>query len=174
MFNLKRAGAVAGAAALTAGLSLMAVPASAAVVPEGLGFVDTQTCEDQGGVPYTVSVDWNYKYENAAGNTFVSINPLRINRDDADAGPAADDGVDLHFDVQKGAAHTNVQHKVYDGLDLDFAADDQASFNVRNTYSNAGVTRVRVKVGTDGDGLNNCPWLYFVQPAGIQDRPAGS
>lgn len=163
----KRIMAAAGAAALTAGLTMLATQAQAAVVPDAQGFIDTQTCEDAGGIPYTVSVDWNYKYVDPAGTTRVSVNPLVIKRDDADAGPAADAGVDLHFDVSSNGTVRWTQHKLYNGLDLDFAADDQASFNPRNPVSNASDTFIRVKVGTDGDGLGNCPWLTFVQPAGI-------
>lgn len=162
-------GGTSAAAIITAG-AVLATPAQADVVASELGFIDTQTCEDAGGVPYTVSVDWNYKYEDAAGVTRVSVNPLVVERDDADAGKAADAGVDLHFDVGDRGFKANVQHKLFDGLDLDFAADDQASFNPRNPRSNAGLTQVRVKVGTDGDGLANCPWLTFVQPSGIGDR----
>ena len=148
---------------------LISLPANAVIVPDDGGFIDTQTCEDGGGIPYTVSVDWNYKYVDAAGTTRVSVNPLVIERDDADAGSAADAGVDLHFDVYSHGTN-QIQHVLIDGLDLDFAADDQASFNPRNPVSDANDTYIRVKVGTDGDGLGNCEWLYFVQPAGIDFR----
>lgn len=155
------------AAALTITGLIFATPAQAAVVPDGQGFIDTQTCEDAGGIPYTVSVDWNYKYDDPAGTRRVSVNPLVVSRDDGDAGPAADAGVDLHFDVSSHGTVRWTQHKVYNALDLDFAVDDQASFNPRNPVSNAADTFIRVSVGTDGDGLGNCPWLTFVQPAGI-------
>jgi hypothetical protein len=156
------------AVVLTALGLLIATPAQAAVVPDGQGFIDTQTCEDEGGIPYTVSVDWNYRYIDPAGNTRVSVNPLVVERDDADAGAAADAAVDLHFDVYSfGTA--KIQHK-RTTVDLDFAADDQASFNPRNPRSDAGDTYIRVKVGTDGDGLGSCDWLYFDQPAGIDLR----
>lgn len=155
------------AAALTlAGLAL-ATPAQAAVVVDGQGFIDTQTCEDAGGIPYTVSVDWNYKYVDPNGTTRVSVNPLVVSRDDGEAGPAADAGLDLHFDVSSHGTVRWTQHKVYSGLDLDFGIPNQASVNPRNPVSNANDTFIRVSVGTDGDGLGNCPWLTFVQPAGI-------
>lgn len=155
------------AAALTlAGLAL-ATPAHAAVVPEELGFVDTQTCEDVGGVPYTVSIDWDFKYDDPAGTRRVSVNPLKIVRDDGEAGAAADAGVDLHFDVSSHGTVRWTQHKVYSGLDLDAGTDDTLYLNPRNPVSNANDTFIRVSVGTDGDGLGNCPWLTFVQPAGI-------
>src|SRR5215212_8080463 len=116
-------GAALGGVASLALLLGGATPAQAAVVPDGVGFIDTQTAEDAGGVPYTVSVDWNYKYVDAAGTTRVSVNPLVVRRDDGEAGAAADAGVDLHFDVYYSGGAT-IQHKVYDGLDLDFAVDD--------------------------------------------------
>ena len=150
---------------------LISLPANAVVEPEGYGFTDTQTCEDGGGIPYTVTADWNYKYEDPAGKTRVSLT-FMIERDDADAGPAADAGVDLHWDVSSHGTVRWTQHKVIDGLDLDFAADDQATINARNPISDANDTFLRVKVGTDGDGLDNCEWLYFYQPAGIQFRAA--
>lgn len=155
--------------------ALMITPVSAAIEADGQGFIDTQTCDDVGNVPYTVSVDWNYRYDDPANVERVSVNPLRINRDDDDAGPAADAGVDLRYRVYTGNASgtvTRIQNKVYDGLDLDFAADDQATFNPRNPRARAGVTKVTVIVGTDGDGLGNCPLLTFTQPAGIGFNPS--
>ena len=44
-----------------------------------------------------------------------------------------------------------IQHKVYDGLDL--GADLSVTFNPRNAKSDVGDTRIRIKVGTDDDGL---------------------
>jgi hypothetical protein len=72
----------------------------------------------------------------------------------------------VHFDVRNDGVKI-IQHKVYDNIDLDVAADDQASFNPRNPVSNIGDTDVRVKVGTDGDGKPSSAWLYFVQPDGL-------
>jgi hypothetical protein len=162
--------ATLGGGALAIAGALVAVPAQAEVVPDDLGFIETLDCEDDGGVPYTVSVDWNYKYRDAADNTRVSVNPLVIERDDGDAGPAADAGVDLTYKVFSHGT-TLIQSRSFDGIDLDFAADDQASFNPRNPISDAGDTKITVIVGTDGDGLGNCPLLTFVQPVGIQFRP---
>ena len=65
---------------------------------------------------------------------------------------------------------SKIQDRSFDGVDLDFAADDQASFNPRNPRSNANDTKITVIVGTDGDGLGNCTLLTFVQPAGIAFR----
>jgi hypothetical protein len=154
--------------------ALVAVPAQAAVVPDGQGFIDTKTCEDAGEIPYTVSVDWNYRYDDPAGVRRVSVNPLVVERNDADAGPAADAGVDLRYRVYSGQPDGSlvlIQDLSFDGLDLDFAADDQASFNPRNPRSRALVTRILVTVGTDGDGLGNCPVLTFRQPVGIGFNP---
>lgn len=150
--------------------ALMITPATAVTVPEGQGFIETQRCHDAGNVGYQVSVDWNYRYEDPAGNQRVSVNPLRIKRADADFPRAADAGVDLRYRVY--STNTLIQNKLFDGVDLDFGADDQASFNPRNPRSNATVTRVTVIVGTDGDGLGNCPLLTFRQPAGIGFNPS--
>jgi len=129
---------------------------------------ETIKVEDKGGVEYTLSVKWNYKYVDAAGTTRVSVNPLIIKRPDATAGPAEDDGVDTHWDVYSGTSQ--IQHKVYDGIDLDVAADDQVTFNPKNPKSNVGVTKIRIKVGTDGDGLGSSDWVFFNQPAGLPTR----
>jgi hypothetical protein len=162
--------ATLGGGVLALAGALVAVPAQAVVVPDDLGFIDKQTCEDDGGVPYKVKVDWNYKYVDPAGTTRVSVNPLVIKRSDADAGPAADAGVDLVYRVYSHGT-TLIQSQSFDGFDLDFGVDDQASFNPRNPVSDAGDTKITVIVGTDGDGLGNCPLLTFVQPVGIQFRP---
>lgn len=162
--------ATLGGVALALAGALVAVPAQAEIVPDDLGFIDKQSCEDDGGIFYKVKVDWNYKYVDAAGNTRVSVNPLVIRRPDADAGPAADAGVDLNYRVVSRGT-TVIQNQSFDGIDLDFGVDDQASFNPRNPISDAGDTFIRVVVGTDGDGLGNCPALFFIQPPGIDFRP---
>lgn len=162
---------IGGALALAS--LLISLPANAEIVPDDGGFIDTQTCEDAGGVPYTVSAHWRFKYEDPAGKTRVSL-IFVVERDDGDAGPAADAGVDLHWDVSSHGTVRWTQHRIIDGLDLDFAADDQATINARNPISDANDTFLRVKVGTDGDGLDNCEWLYFIQPAGIEFRAPSS
>jgi hypothetical protein len=161
-----------GAAVAALPLSLAALPASAAIPADGPataanGWVETQSVEDGGGIKYTISVDWGSKYVDAAGNTRVSVNPLTVYRPDSTTPKfAVDDGLDLHFDVRNHGTSI-IQHKVYDGLDLDVKADDQASFNPRNPISDAGNTDIRVKVGTDGDGKPSSVWVYFKQPAGL-------
>lgn len=175
MFNLKRAGAVAGAAALTAGLSLMATPASAAVVPEGVGFVETVTLTDDGGVPYTVSVDWNYKYKDPAGTIRVSVPDITIKRSDSaviDAGEPEDAGLDVHYDVSSHGTVRWTQHVNLDNVDMDAGVDNQWTKNPRNPISDAGDTFIRVRVGTDGDGLGSSDFYYFYQPEGIGTKPA--
>lgn len=169
------------ASALTVGLGLFAAPAQAAIpadgtVADGLGFIQTKSTADAGGVKYTISVDWNYKYT-YQGVTRVSVNPLVVYRSDANVlatGNPEDAGLDLHFDVYNSSG-TQIQHKLFDAVDLDAAADNQASFNPANPVSNADdsddpddtFSYVRVKVGTDGDGKGSSPWVIFPQPESI-------
>jgi hypothetical protein len=155
---------LAGAAGvgLTAGLGLTALPAEATHGPVTI----TRNCEDAGHVPYTVTVKFNYLYRDPAGVLRVSINPMVVKRPDGTA--AEDAGVDLRLRVYSGT--TKIQDRVWDGLDLDFAAPNQATFNPRNPRSVPGVSRVLVTVGTDGDGLGNCPVQWFTQPAGLDTR----
>lgn len=122
-------------------------------------------CEDAGSVPYKVSVDWHKKYRDANLTLRVDVDNLVIRRSDADAGPAADAGVDVRMRVY--SINTKIQDLTLDGADLDFGIDDQLTLNPRNPRSRADVTRISVVVGTDGDGLGNCPLLTFYQPPGL-------
>jgi hypothetical protein len=177
MKRMRRILASMAGVVMVAASALVATPAHAVLVPDGVGFQDRRTCEDAGGVLYHILVDWNYKYIDAAGNRRVSVNPLLIRRPDGEAGPAADAGVDVNFDVYSGRADGTfylIQRVRYDGIDLDFGVDDSVAFNPRNPLSRALITRIKVQVGTDGDGLANCPWLTFRQPVGIGNQPPPS
>ena len=125
---------------------------------------ETVTVEDGGGVDHKISIRWNKKYRDAAGAMRVSVSDLKVERLPGQA-PADDDGVDVHFDVQQGESRKIIQHKVYDGLDL--GADLSVTFNPRNPRSDIGDTRIRIKVGTDDDGLPNSRWVYLYQLGGI-------
>lgn len=177
-------GIAAGLTGLATAVALTS-PASATIpddgiVAEGDGFVQTKSTTDAGGVKYTISVDWNYKYD-YQGVTRVSVNPLVVYRSDANVlatGNPEDAGLDLHFDVYNGSG-TQIQHKLFDAVDLDADADNQASFNPANPRSDADVedvddtySYVRVKVGTDGDGKGSSAWVIFPQPAGIGFKSA--
>jgi hypothetical protein len=162
----------ASALALGAGLSLAAVPAQAVIVPEGNGFVETKKAVDAGGVVHNVSVDWNYLY-NFQGKTRVSVNPLKVVRTDEavlKTGNPEDAGLDLRFDVYYSGGST-LQTRVYDGIDLDEGADNQVSVNPANPLDRPGISSIRVKVGTDADGLGDSPWIYFRQPSGVSFQP---
>jgi len=176
---MKKALGFVSAATLSIGLGLVAIPAQAdpagTITPDGVGFIETVTVEDAGGVAYNVSLDWNYKYVDPAGTTRVSINPLRVHRADAEvigAGEPEDAGLDIHFDVSSNGTVHWTQHKLLDNVDVDAGQDNVVYFNPRNPVSNADDTYVRVKVGTDGDGLGNSRWVTFVQPGGIGFKPA--
>lgn len=174
MSKIKRAVAMAGAAALTAGLTMLGTgTASAAVVEDANGFVDTKTLVDDGGVPYVVSVDWNKLYRDAAGTLRASVNPLVVKRTDASviaAGEPEDAGLDIHWDVINPSGYFN-QHKNLNNVDLDFAADNVATFNPRNPKAHGAGAVIRVRVGTDGDGLGSSDWAYFRQSAGTVILP---
>jgi hypothetical protein len=191
----KVVGGTAAALLLGAGGALLSTPAHAAdpavvppggfsagtVTPDGDGFIVTKRAVDEGGVVYKISVDWNYKYV-YQGVTRVSVNPLVVYRTDeavTSVGSPEDAGLDLHFDVYNSSG-TQIQHRLYDAVDLDYGADNKASFNPANPRSNADVADVddsysyiRVKVGTDADGKGSSPWVIFPQPEGIQLKPAG-
>jgi hypothetical protein len=160
--------------------ALFAVPAQAVAptittTPDGVGFIQTATVEDDGGVAYTISVDWNYKYKDPAGATRVSLNPLTITRSDselADAGLAEDSGLDVHFDVSSHGTVHWTQHVLIDNANMDAGVDNQWSYNPRNPISDASDTFIRVRVGTDGDGLGSSDFVYFYQPEGIGTKPA--
>lgn len=171
----KKLAVVVAVAALP--FTLAALPAQAAPPVDGIvtnadgSKTETKSVLDGGDIKYTISVKWNNTYIDAAGTKRVSVNPLVVYRPDSlTPAFAQDDGLDLHFDVRNDGV-TIIQHKVYDNIDLDVAADDQASFNPRNPKSNIDDTDIRVKVGTDGDGLPSSAWVYFVQPEGL---PAAS
>ena len=177
MFRRVLAGA--SSAALVAGFALVSTPAQAdvdgTIVPDGVGFIETVTVEDAGGVAYDLKLDWNYKYVDAAGATRVSVNPLCVHRSDAEvigAGEPEDAGLDIHYDVSSHGTVRWTQHVLLDNVNLDAGKDNVAFFNPRNPISDAGNTFIRVKVGTDGDGLGSSRWVTFIQPAGIGLKPA--
>ena len=155
---------------------LSTVPAHAAIPTDGTtvdpvtkAVTQVQSVEDDGGVKYTISVTWVKKYYDPAGTLRVSVPSLIVYRDDADvvaAGEPEDAGLDIHFDVRNHGT-TIIQHKNLDNVDLDYASDNRASFNPRNPRSDVGDTDIRVRVGTDGDGLGASDWVYFVQPEGL-------
>jgi len=167
---------------IVAGLALIAasaLPAQAApvvgVVADGAGFIETKKLVDDGGVAYYVSVDWNYKYEDPAGKTRVSVNPLKVYRADselAEAGEPEDAGLDLHADVSSHGTVRWTQHILIDNADMDAGADNVWTYNPRNPISDAGDTFIRVRVGTDGDGKGSSDFEYFYQPEGIGTKPA--
>lgn len=163
------------AAALTIGLGLLAVPAQADVDgaqstdPISGAITEKVTVKDAGGVAYDLTIKWNKRYKDAAGTLRASVNPLTIHRSDAqviDAGEPEDAGLDLHFDVINPSG-TIIQHRVFDDVNLDDGADNVVSYNPRNPKSDADAAKVRVKVGTDGDGLGSSRWVIFYQPAGL-------
>jgi hypothetical protein len=178
---LRGAAALAGAAALSIGLALpsqAAIPADG-VVADGEGFLVTKSTTDAGGVKYTIQVDWSHKYT-YQGKTRVSVPRATVYRSDANVlahGSPEDAGVDLFLRVY--SSNTLIQNKVWDGIDLDAGADNQVSVNPANPVSNADIvgvadaySSVRIKVGTDSDGLGNSPWVVFAQPSGIQFQAA--
>jgi hypothetical protein len=167
------AGVALSLTALTVGSAQAAVPIT--TTADDVGFIQTATVEDDGGVAYTISVDWNYKYKDPAGATRVSLNPLKITRSDSelvDAGLAEDSGLDVHFDVSSHGTVRWTQHKLIDNADMDYGVDNQWSYNPRNPISDASDTFIRVRVGTDGDGLGSSDFVYFYQPEGIGPKPA--
>lgn len=170
----KRVAATVGAVALPIAL-LGVLPAHADVDgtqspgPTAGSIIETVSVKDAGGVQYDLSIQWNNRYNDAAGTLRASVNPLKIHRSDVqviDAGEPEDAGLDLHFDVINPSG-TIIQHRVYDDINLDDGADNVASFNPRNPKSDADAAKVRVKVGTDGDGLGSSRWVIFYQPAGL-------
>jgi hypothetical protein len=160
--------------------ALIATPAQADVDgvqtgPAGGPIVETVTVEDAGGIPHKISIKWNYKYRDAANALRVSVSDLKIVRSDSAVighGQPEDAGEDIHFDVSSHGTVRWTQHKVYDGLDLDAAADNSVTLNPRNPLSDAGNTFVRIQVGTDGDGLGNTRWVIFTQPGGLNTKAA--
>lgn len=168
----KRIAAAIGVAALPFGLA--ALPAHADVdgtqSTDAAGAItETVSVKDAGGVQYDLSIKWNYRYNDPAGTLRASVNPLKIHRSDVqviDAGEPEDAGLDLHYDVINPSG-TIIQHRVFDDINLDDGADNVSSHNPRNPKSDADAAKVRVKVGTDGDGLGSSRWVVFYQPAGL-------
>jgi hypothetical protein len=138
------------------------------------GVLQTATCRDGGDIAYKITLKWNYLYVDAAGVTRASLSNLVISR--AWDSRADDEGIDLHFDVYQNPPGTQplvqIQHKLYDGLELiegsGTARDHTVAFNPRNPISNPADSFLRIKVGTDNDGKTNCPWIYFIEPSGLK------
>lgn len=131
--------------------------------------VEKVSVKDAGGVQYDLSIQWNNRYNDPAGTLRASVSKLKIHRSDAqviDAGEPEDAGLDLHYDVYNPSGN-QIQHRVFDDINLDDAADNVATYNPRNPKSGADAAKVRVKVGTDGDGLGSSRWVIFYQPAGL-------
>lgn len=171
-----------GLAALTAvaglGVSaLIATPANAVTSSGG--------CNDGGGIRYTASVDWNYRYESTNDVIRASVSNLDIRRADTEI-RADDAGFDVRIKVY--STNTLIQHKFFDGYDSAAndndtvtTADDfhQAVFNPANPVSNGDdpasatdtYSKVVLTIGTDSDGLGDCS-ITFRQPAGLPFNPA--
>lgn len=165
------------ATALTlAGLAL-ATPAQAVVTQSG-------GCNDGGGVHYSASVDWNYRYESTSGIR-ASVSNLRIERLDSEI-RADDAGFDVRIKVY--STNTLIQNKFFDGYDPAPTADavltagvqpaHYAVFNPANPISNGDVpdvndtySKVVLTIGTDADGLGDCT-IIFRQPAGLPLNPS--
>jgi hypothetical protein len=178
--------AVLGAGALFATPAQAAIPADGVYVDtdtDGAGPLDTadgsilvvKTAKDDGGIPYHFAVKWVKKYRDPAGTLRVSVPSLVVYRSDGDVtakGQPEDAGADIHFDVRDHGT-TIIQHKNLNNVDLDAAADNRVTFNPRNPVSDVGDTDIRVRAGTDGDGLGASDWVYFVQPEGLPTPAAG-
>jgi hypothetical protein len=191
---IKRIIAGAGAVALTAGLSLMAVPAQAAIPadgtttqlgtdPDGAGplpapvvsITQVKTAKDAGGVPHTFKVVWGKKYKDPVGKTRVVL-AYTVYRSDAlteAGGEPADAQEDIHHDVSSHGTVRWTQHK-YLTVDLDAFADNQVSVNARNPISDANDSFIRINAGVDGDGAKNTAFQYFYQPEGLPGPAATS
>lgn len=184
--RIRRILASVGAGALIA-LGLGAVtPASAVVPADGVvvqkdaagnvtGVTETKTVKDAGGVPHTIQAKWGKKYKDPVGKIRVVLS-FTVYRSDAlteAGGEPADAQEDVHWDVSSHGTVRWTQHK-YVTVDLDDAADNQASFNARNPVSDANDSFLRVAAGVDGDGAANSPFAYFYQPEGLPGPAAAS
>lgn len=180
MFNFKRVGAVAGAAALTAGLSLVATPASAAGIPntavagtEANTYVRvTERVVDAGGQPFDVSALWTETYRTESGNYRVGltirINAVGIDLDTSDN--PGDSGIDATVKVDQGYAdgHTKrIQSRTFDTV------SDPFNFNAANPLNRPGGSRVIITAGVDGDGKANSLPVTILQPV-IGDEDPGA
>ena len=168
---IRRALAALAGLGLTAGLALTALPAQA-VTQAG-------ACNDGGGIRYTASVDWNYRYEvRQRCDPGQRVQP-RIRRADSEI-RADDAGFDVALRVY--STNTLIQNKFFDGYDP--AASGHSyhhghCLNPANPRSNgddpAGIadsySKVVLTIGTDSDGQGNCT-ITFRQPDGLPFNPA--
>ena len=174
---IRRASAVLAGLGLTAGLGLAALPAQAVTTSGG--------CNDGGGIRYTASVDWNYRYESVNEVIRASVSNLDIRRADSEI-RADDAGFDITLRVY--STNTLIQKKIFDGYDPTLntngtatTADDfhQVILNPANPRSNGddpadagdSYSKVVLTIGTDADGEGNCT-ITFRQPAGLPFNPA--
>lgn len=155
-------------AALTAAGALIALPAQAVVTQSG-------GCNDGGGIHYSATVDWNYRYESTSGIR-ASVSNLDIRRADSEI-RADDAGFDIRLRVY--STNTLIQNKVFDGYDpTDQGAYHNVVLNPANPRSNGDVpdvadtySKVVLTIGTDADGLGDCT-IVFRQPAGLPLNPS--
>jgi hypothetical protein len=171
---IKRAIALTGAASLAA-LAFSAAPASADV--DGIqspgpitgSIQEKVSVKDAGGVQYDISILWRNRYKDAAGTMRVSVSDLAVHRSDKQvvaAGEPEDAGLDAHYDSINPSGAI-ISHRVFDDLYMDAGADNIVKFNPRNPKTGVDAAKVRIKVGTDGDGLGSSRWVVFYQPPGL-------
>lgn len=155
-------------AALTAAGALIALPAQAVVTQSG-------GCNDGGGIHYSATVDWNYRYESTSG-VRASVSNLDIRRLDSEI-RADDAGFDIRLRVY--STNTLIQNKVFDGYDPTAGPGyHYVKLNPANPRSNGDVpdvadtySKVVLTIGTDADGLGDCT-ITFRQPAGLPLNPS--
>lgn len=169
---IKRAIAAVAVAALP--LTLVGLPAHADIDgtqtgPAGGPIVETVSVKDEGGVQYDLSIKWNNRYYDAAGTLRASVSDLTVARKDAqvvEAGEPEDAGLDAHYDSINPSG-VIISHRVFDDIYMDAGVDNIVKFNPRNPKSGGDKAKVRIKVGTDGDGLGSSRWVIFYQPSGL-------
>lgn len=177
---IKRAIALAGAAALTAGLSLMATPASAAGIPntavagtEANTYVsETRLVTDGGGQQFRIKVLWTETYRTEAGNYRVGVKVfINATGIDLDEDGPGDGGTDAKVTTWQGYADltrlVRIQTKVIDG------GSDPLTVDNSNPLNRPDRSRVEVEAGVDDDGHRNSLKETFVQPI-IGDEDPGA
>lgn len=163
-------GGVSAAALALGGLALGAAPAQAAT-----NVVQNGSCVDGGGVLYSASIKWNYRYVGTGDVVRASVSDLEIRRSDTEV-RADDSGFDVGIKVYNGSpsGSTLIQNKFFDAYDPAAGPGyHYAKFNPANPVSNGDRVGVNdsysfvvVKVGTDSDGFGDCT-ITFKQPDGL-------